>query len=74
MLEFFKGGCDVSGHEQVDSPVDVFSFECNSTIVFTGPIFDEAVGLFDAGAEMISVFLANILNSKIVHNKVAYDT
>ena len=42
--------------------------------MFTGPIFDEAIGLFDAGAEMISVFLANILNSKIVHDKVAYDT
>ena len=68
MLEFVKGGCNVAWHGQVNCPVDVVLVECDSTVEFAGPIFSDAVVFFGAVTEMISVSLADILDSKIVHH------
>ena len=69
MLEFVKGGCNVAWRGQVDCSVDVVPVECDSAVEFADPIFSDAVVFYDAVAEMISVLLANILDSKSVRHK-----
>ena len=69
MLEFVKGSGEVAWHGQVNGSMDVVPFECDSTVEFSSPIFSDAVVLSDAVAEMISVLLADVLDSKIVDHQ-----
>jgi len=68
-LELVKGGCNVAWHGQVDGAFDIVPFECYSTVEFSSPIFSDAVVFADAVAEMISVLLADIFDSKIIDHE-----
>ena len=70
MLKFMKGCCNVAWHGQVDGlPFDIVPFECYSTVEFFRPIFSDAVFSADAVAEMISMLLVDIFDSKVVDHQ-----
>ncbi len=60
---------DVPQHQNVNHLVDVIPFQGNATVLGTGPILGEFISCLITRNEMIHIFFATILYSKIVHHQ-----
>ena len=61
---------DIRRHGQVDVSFFVVPIECNSTIKRPTNILNDFVVLFEGVEQMLEVFVANILNTKVIDREV----
>ncbi len=69
MFVFVQLVLDVPRHGNVESSVAVLPVEFNTAVQVACPVFDEFIFLADAFDEVVSVFLANVFDAKIVNDK-----
>jgi hypothetical protein len=69
VLELVKGTCDVAGYGEVDSAFVIVLLERDTTVERAGPITCELVFGTDGVEKMISVLLADVLDTEIVDDE-----
>ena len=69
MLELVKGTCDVAGHGEVNSAFVIVPFDSDTTVERAGPVTSELILGADGVEKMVSVLLADVLDTEIVDDE-----
>ncbi len=68
VLELFQGFHHVVWHEQMHLLFVAVSVQCDSNVLLPCPIAGEFVMFFECVFEMLGVFLADVFDSKVIHD------
>ena len=69
MLEFVKGFLEIFGHGDVTCACGIVPVNGESVEEGTGPVDRDGIQFLEVLDEVVGVFLANVLDPKVVNNK-----
>ena len=73
VVELLEGFCHIIQHGEVHLPFGLVPIECDANVPFTCPISGDRVVLLEDSKEVICMFVAGVLDSKIVDHKGKLD-
>ena len=68
MFVFLEEFFDVTRHRNVERSLDVVPVQLDAAVEIAGPVFGDAVMLFDAADKVICVFFSGVFYPKIVND------